>query len=331
MKDLESDLTISLAWKPSPSRLRLGAGTVSRLDIDAFTDCFVLTCRAKNYRYTDASAAWRLWIRDPKKPLPSLELTEPTNLFGDSDHAPSRNAHRLDRNDSNGIRFSDAGQRKIFRDDGKARRKTFSGGSGSTQPISVPLTQAARPLAWAKSWRDEAFIHLPDIPEDIKSSLPLAIDLVQRDLDPGDPEEVLAALAELATRRGFTLPDGPGLTMDVELLAALPADLFAHTLTRIWQGFSYRRMPEVADFMAHIAVELAERQARLDRLRAFELKLKTIRLRKRWDEEASERAASSADRRARERTEMQIAVERMDREKVEPKMSGRFGVVVSRE
>jgi hypothetical protein len=146
LRDLESDLTISLDWKPSQADRAWALGLRPRLDIDAFTDCFVLTCRAKNYRYTDASAAWRLWIRDPKKPLPTLELTEPTNLSGDSDHAPGRNAHRPDRNDSNGIRFSDAGQRKIFRDDGGARRKTFSGGSGPN-PADLRALNASRASA----------------------------------------------------------------------------------------------------------------------------------------------------------------------------------------
>ena len=64
-------------------------------------------------------------------------------------------------------------------------------------------------------------MHLPYIPQDVLDDLPLAIHLAERDLEPGDPEEVLAALSEFATRRKFELPDGPGLAMDVELLAAL--------------------------------------------------------------------------------------------------------------
>src|SRR4051812_17744726 len=65
---------------------------------------------------------------------------------------------------------------------------------GRGREISALSTRAGRPLAWADSWRDEAFIHLPDIPQDVIDDLPLAIDLAERDLEPGDPEDILAAL-----------------------------------------------------------------------------------------------------------------------------------------
>ena len=42
------------------------------LDILAFTESFVLSCRAKGYRYADPSAAWRRWLIEPKGKLPQL-------------------------------------------------------------------------------------------------------------------------------------------------------------------------------------------------------------------------------------------------------------------
>jgi hypothetical protein len=144
-----------------------------------------------------------------------------------------------------------------------------------------------RLLAWSESWVDEPLPHLPDIPADLAAALPAAIAQARRDLTPGDPGEILAALTTLASRRGFPLPDGIALEMDVEVMAAWPTDLWRKAFRSIWERFAYRRLPEVADFRGVIEADLADRKARLDRLESLRLKLETIRMRKMWDEEAA--------------------------------------------
>jgi hypothetical protein len=118
-----------------------------------------------------------------------------------------------------------------------------------------------RLLAWSESWVDEPLPHLPDIPADLAAALPAAIAQARRDLTPGDPGEILAALTTLASRRGFPLPDGIALEMDVEVMATWPMDLWRKAFTGIWERFAYRRMPEVADFRRVIEADLAERKA----------------------------------------------------------------------
>jgi hypothetical protein len=154
------------------------------------------------------------------------------------------------------------------------------------RPPALPsATRSTRLHAWSESWADEPLPHLPDLPPDLAAALPEAIGQARRDLAPGDPGEILAALTTLASRRGFDLPDGIALEMDVEVMATWPMDLWRKAFTGIWERFAYRRMPEVADFRRVIEADLAERKARLDRLESFRLKLETIRMRKMWDEE----------------------------------------------
>jgi hypothetical protein len=123
----------------------------------------------------------------------------------------------------------------------------------------------------------------------------MAVAQARRDLTPGDPGEILAGLTTLASRRGFPLPDGIALEMDVEVMATWPTDLWRKAFSGIWERFAYRRMPEVADFRRFIEADLAERKAKLDRLESLRLKLETIRLKKMWDEDTARK------RRQRER------------------------------
>ena len=154
-------------------------------------------------------------------------------------------------------------------------------------PALPSATRITRLLAWSESWADEPLPHLPDIPPDLVAVLPVAVAQAQRDLTPGDPGEILAGLTTLASRRGFPLPDGVALEMDVEVMAAWPRDLWRKAFSGIWERFAYRRMPEVADFQRVIEADLAERKAKLNRLESLRLKLETIRLKKMWDEEAA--------------------------------------------
>jgi hypothetical protein len=153
-------------------------------------------------------------------------------------------------------------------------------------PNSTSLT---RLLHWSESWHDEQGIHMPDIPADLVEALPAAIDQARQDLEPGDPGEVMAALSTLASRRGFRLPEGMALELDVEVLSSWPRDLWRKGFRGVWEGFAYRRMPEPADFRAHIAADFEERRARLARLKSLQLRLETIRLRQQWDEESRRR------------------------------------------
>ena len=101
--------------------------------------------------------------------------------------------------------------------------------------------------------------------------MPEAIGQARRDLAPGDPGEVLAALTTLASRRGFDLPDGLALELDIEVMAGWPRDLWRKAFRGIWERFAYRRI---------IEADLADRRSRLDRLKAIRLKLETIELKR---------------------------------------------------
>lgn len=151
--------------------------------------------------------------------------------------------------------------------------------------VSPNRTQVERLHAWSESWADEPLPHLPDLPPDLVDCLPEAVRHAREALGPGDPAEVMAALVSLASRRGFPLPDGLALELDVEVISTWPRDLWRKAFRCIWEQFRYRRMPEVADFHAFIEAELAERRSRLHRLESLRLKLETIRLKQAWDEE----------------------------------------------
>lgn len=145
--------------------------------------------------------------------------------------------------------------------------------------------QVERLHAWSESWADEPLPHLPELPPDLIDCLPEAVRHAREALAPGDPAEVMAALASLASRRGFPLPDEIALELDVEVISTWPRDLWRKAFRCVWEQFRYRRMPEVADFHGFIEAELAERRSRLHRLESLRLKLETIRLKRAWDEE----------------------------------------------
>ena len=155
--------------------------------------------------------------------------------------------------------------------------------------VSVPPTVTRRLECWSDSLRDEPAISLPDLPHDLVEALPQAIEEAQAALVPNNPGEVLAALTTLIARKGFDLPDEFALEMDCEIIAAWPRDLWRTAFRSVWENFSYRRIPEVADFKKVIAAELEERQARLHRLESLRLKLETVRLKRQWDEVSRER------------------------------------------
>ena len=160
-------------------------------------------------------------------------------------------------------------------------------GRALTSPAATP---PQRMLALSESWHEEPGIHLPEaVRAEFAQGLPAALELARRDLEPGDPAEVLASLAALASRRGFEMPAGLALDLDVELMAEWPRDLFLKAFRGIWESFKYRRMPEVADFRAHIETDLADQRSRLAKLEEIRLRLETIRLREQWDADCRKR------------------------------------------
>jgi hypothetical protein len=121
-------------WRPDDDDLAWAKSRVPDLDTDAFTEAFVLTCVAKNFRYANPGAGWRLWIADPKSPLPLLKPAARQMPLGEFDHAsrPSSDqtgpAFRGNMHaDSGDISGRNPGHRRTFRRDGGAGRKTFSG------------------------------------------------------------------------------------------------------------------------------------------------------------------------------------------------------------
>jgi hypothetical protein len=165
----------------------------------------------------------------------------------------------------------------------------------ASQVTSLPSeTERKRTLAFVDSWHDEPAWMVPT-DEVVEYTLPALIDQTRAALEPSDPAEVLVALMTWADRRGHALPTGAALDFDVEILASWPRDLFRLAYRRCWESFAYRRMPEVADFKRLIDDELAERQSRLMRLTALQMKMETARLRRQWNAEATERQRQQRD------------------------------------
>jgi hypothetical protein len=155
---------------------------------------------------------------------------------------------------------------------------------------SPSATALRRMLALSDSWHDEPSMVLPDsIRADLAVGLPHAIAQARTRLEQGDAAEVLMALKTLADRKGFDLPIGLGLDLDIEVMSEWPRDLFRRAFRGVWETFGYRRMPEVADFRRHIEDELAERRQALARLETMALRLRTAELREIWDAESRER------------------------------------------
>ena len=65
-------------WVPTVDDMAWARSRHPNLDILAFTESFVLSCRAKGYRYADPSAAWRRWLIEQKGKLPQLQTAATT-------------------------------------------------------------------------------------------------------------------------------------------------------------------------------------------------------------------------------------------------------------
>jgi hypothetical protein len=87
-EDQEPTLVLT-DWVPTAADIAWAKARHPDLDVLAFTETFVLSCRAKGYRYSDPSAAWRRWLIEPKGRLPlhaSARHETVLNPHHDQDH-----------------------------------------------------------------------------------------------------------------------------------------------------------------------------------------------------------------------------------------------------
>jgi hypothetical protein len=102
-------------WVPTTGDTAWARARHPDLDVLAFTEAFVLSCRAKNYRYADVSAAWRRWLIEPKGQLPlaapattkaAAEASKPKDLR----HEPVSQQRRASAASTAGLADSNARQ-----------------------------------------------------------------------------------------------------------------------------------------------------------------------------------------------------------------------------
>jgi hypothetical protein len=74
-------------WVPTAADTAWARAKHPNLDVLAFTEAFVLSCRAKGYRYANISAAWRRWLVEPKGRLPLIATAAKPKDFR---HEPDR-------------------------------------------------------------------------------------------------------------------------------------------------------------------------------------------------------------------------------------------------
>src|SRR4051812_35541945 len=167
-------------------------------------------------------------------------------------------------------------------------------------PLEIATRRA---IAWSESLHDEAAVNLPDdVVAVLEAGLPAAIAKAREDLEPVEPEEVVMALQAWADRRNLPLPEGLSLDLDVETMSAWPRVVFREAFRRAWERFSYPRVPTAAELHRYVADDVREARGRLVSLDTAARKLETIRMRRRWDEEARSRhAAIKAKERAEQR------------------------------
>jgi hypothetical protein len=169
---------------------------------------------------------------------------------------------------------------------------------------ALPLeTATRRAIAWSESLHDEAAVNLPDdIVAVLEAGLPAAIAKAREDLEPVEPEEVVMALQTWADRRNLPLPDGLSLDLDVETMSTWPRVVFREAFRRAWERFSYPRVPTAAELHRYVSEDVKDARARLAKLDTAARKLETVKMLRRWDEEARSRHAAI---KAKERAEMQ--------------------------
>jgi Helix-turn-helix domain len=119
-KEEESAGSVPLDWVPTAADVIWAKGKHPKLNVLVFTERFVLTCRAKGYRYADPSAAWRRWLIEPKGRLPLLP-SPPLPRTADQDSRHDRPAnHHTRQHRSSATEFASAGPSLAERNDAHA-------------------------------------------------------------------------------------------------------------------------------------------------------------------------------------------------------------------
>lgn len=131
--------------------------------------------------------------------------------------------------------------------------------------------------SWAKhvsdSYREGPLEYLPDPTESIVRGLSAAIIEAEDKLTPTAPEDVLAAMFQIAERKGLVLPSETLLDLDVQCVSEIPADLFQIAFKKLYRSFRWNRMPEVADWEDQVRDDWDHRKKTISRLIALEAKL----------------------------------------------------------
>jgi hypothetical protein len=101
-----SPICVPEDWRPSEADKAWAVARIPCLDLKAFTENFVLSCRANGYRYADINAGWRRWLIEPKGGLPMIT---PINRDARENHDRSaeghfRNRHDFGQQDADGAR-----------------------------------------------------------------------------------------------------------------------------------------------------------------------------------------------------------------------------------
>jgi hypothetical protein len=119
-KEEEPAGSVPLDWVPTAADVIWAKGKHPKLNVLVFTERFVLTCRAKGYRYADPSAAWRRWLIEPKGRLPLLP-SPPLPRTADQDSRHDRPAnHHTRQHRSSATEFASAGPSLAERNDAHA-------------------------------------------------------------------------------------------------------------------------------------------------------------------------------------------------------------------
>ena len=126
----------------------------------------------------------------------------------------------------------------------------------------------------ARTAQEPFWLDAVDMPESFRTRVAMALGQARRDLEPGQPTEIVEALVTLADRHRLDLPDRRALEMDAEVMAAWPRDLWLRAYRTIWERWSWRRMPTVSDFRDPLGDAIEQRRRRHDLLTTLEARLR---------------------------------------------------------
>jgi hypothetical protein len=146
---------------------------------------------------------------------------------------------------------------------------------GAVAPAARPTAMRERLeelAAW--TWEDPQWLDTDAVPEPVRAALPAAVEQARRDLEPGRPADIVAALLTLADRHRLDLPDRRALELDAEVMAAWPRDLWRKAYLTVWEHWSWRRMPTVGDLRNVVGDVLEQRRQRYHRLVTLEARLR---------------------------------------------------------